>query len=265
MNHSPRIQSVVNSITLPESITGFPSFSLSQIKIGKFPEEQLPTNLRLGHFVERIVSMLIRNSSNFTILAENLQLIDRKRTIGELDFVIQDRLTLEVIHMELAYKFYLFDPSISNQEIGNWIGPNRNDSLVDKLQKLKEKQFPLLNHSTFGEEFPKLDVAHVSQQLCFAVCLFVPYKFKGELSPVYEKGIKGFYLDLPEFLNLNHPEKLYYIPQKKEWGIDPQYNENWQSFEEIKDMLESSLTEKQAPLIWQKDSVGTEAFFVVWW
>jgi hypothetical protein len=35
--------------------------------------------------------------------------------------------------MELAYKFYLFDPSISSEPINNWIG-NRNDSLQEKLE-----------------------------------------------------------------------------------------------------------------------------------
>jgi hypothetical protein len=35
--------------------------------------------------------------------------------------------------MELAYKFYLFDPSISSEPINNWIGPNRN-SLQEKLE-----------------------------------------------------------------------------------------------------------------------------------
>jgi hypothetical protein len=37
--------------------------------------------------------------------------------------------------MELAYKFYLFDPSISSEPINNWIGPNRNDSLQIRKKK----------------------------------------------------------------------------------------------------------------------------------
>jgi hypothetical protein len=39
-------------------------------------------------------------------LYENIQVIEDK-TIGEIDFIIEDKNTKQVIHMELAYKFYL--------------------------------------------------------------------------------------------------------------------------------------------------------------
>jgi hypothetical protein len=65
-------------------------------------------------------------------LYENIQVIEDKKTIGEIDFIIEDKNTKQVIHMELAYKFYLFDPSISSEPINNWIGPNRDDSLQEK-------------------------------------------------------------------------------------------------------------------------------------
>jgi hypothetical protein len=49
-------------------------------------------------------------------LYENIQVIEDKKTIGEIDFIIEDKNTKQVIHMELAYKFYL-DPSISSEPI----------------------------------------------------------------------------------------------------------------------------------------------------
>jgi hypothetical protein len=67
--------------------------------------------------------------------------------------------------MELAYKFYLFDPSISSEPINNWIGPNRNDSLQEKLEKLKTKQFPLLYHKLAKSKFTTVAIDQVSQAM----------------------------------------------------------------------------------------------------
>jgi hypothetical protein len=146
MRTKSRIVSILKANSLDYSITGLHAFNLSELSLATDLEFQLPTNIRLGHLAERIVSELIKSSSNYKVLYENIQVIEDKNTIGEIDFIIEEILTKRVIHIELAYKFYLFDPSISSEPINNWIGPNRNDSLKEKLDKLKNKQFPLLYH-----------------------------------------------------------------------------------------------------------------------
>ena len=98
--------------------------------------------------VEKIISELIKSSNNYKVLYENIQIIEGKKTIGEIDFFIKNTTTKRLIHMELAYKFYLYDPKISSEQLNNWIGPNRNDSLKYKLEKLQKKQFPLLYHNS---------------------------------------------------------------------------------------------------------------------
>ena len=118
--------------------TGLPSFNLSELQLQPDLDFALPTNIRLGHLAEKIVSELIKLSANYNVLYENIQIIDGKKTIGEIDFIIEELKTKALIHMELAYKFYLFDPTISSEPINNWIGPNRNDSLNEKLDKLNK-------------------------------------------------------------------------------------------------------------------------------
>jgi hypothetical protein len=265
MKTKSRIASIVKAGSLDFSITGIESFDLSNLNLPTDLEFQLPSNIRLGHLVEKIVSELIKASTNYKLLYENSQLIDDKKTIGEIDFIIEEESTKQVIHIELAYKFYLFDPTLSSEIINNWIGPNRNDSLKEKLEKLKTKQFPLLYHPLSSSQFNTIAIDAVSQALCLLVSLFVPYEYKASFSPIYQKAIKGYYVNLETFISHDTAKKSYYIPSKKEWGMDPSENEIWAGFAAIEKHLHKSIREKQAPLIWQKYQDSYSALFIVWW
>lgn len=265
MKTKSRINSILKANCLDESITTFPTFNLSQLNLVNELSFQLPTNLRLGHIVEKIVAELIISSTNYHLLYDNVQLIKEKKTIGEIDFIIQDKNSQQLIHLELAYKFYLLDPNISIDPINNWIGPNRNDSLSEKLAKLKNKQFPLLYHPCAKSRFNDILIEEVSQSLCFLLSLFIPYEYKAKLDPIYQKAIQGYYLNKETFISLDNSFKTYYIPPKKEWGMNPSENENWTKLEEIEEQLNTCMIEKQAPLCWQKYNDAYSAFFIVWW
>ncbi len=265
MKTKSRIASILKANNLDFSITGLPTFNLSQLTLATDLEFQLPSNLRLGHLAERIVSELIKASTNYKVLYENIQIIEAKKTLGEIDFIVEEVNTKALIHLELAYKFYLFDPSISSEPINNWIGPNRNDSLKEKLEKTKIKQFSLLHHPATKSTLKNIAIEDVSQALCLLVSLFIPYEYKGTFSPVYEKAIKGYYLNIETFISFDHSEKEYYIPSKREWGMDPSENEIWTNFNEVKKDIEVSVKEKKAPLCWRKHKDTYLAFFIVWW
>ncbi len=260
-----RISSILETSSLDSSVTGLPTLDLSQLDLIGNLEFSLPTNKRLGHLAEKIVGELIKASSNYKILYENIQIIEEKRTIGEIDFIIQEIKTKQIIHLELAYKFYLFDPNISSEPINNWIGPNRNDSLKEKLKKLKSKQFPLLYHECASSKFNDIKVDLVTQTLCLLVSLFIPYEYKESLPPIYTKAIKGYYLRLEQFKNHDHSTKTYFIPSKKEWGMDPCENEIWNDFNGVEACIVRSLQERKAPLCWQKQGDSYSTFFIVWW
>lgn len=265
MKTKSRIASILKANSLDFSITSLPTFNLSELNLDTDLDFELPTHIRLGHLAEKIVSELIKSSTNYIVLYENIQIIEAKKTIGEIDFIIEEIKTKALIHIELAYKFYLFDPSISSEQINNWIGPNRNDSLIQKLEKLKRKQFPLLYHKGTKTMLNTIEINEVSQALCLLVSLFIPYEYKANFSPIYKKAIKGYYINLETFINLDHSEKTYYFPSKKEWGMDPSENENWTNFNGIEKCINTSMEEKQAPLCWQKHNDSFISFFIVWW
>lgn len=260
-----RITSILKANSLDASITGLPTFDLSALDLSAELDFPLPTNVRLGHLAEKVVSELIKLSTNYNVLYENVQVIEDKRTVGEIDFIIEEIKTRQVIHVELAYKFYLYDPSLSSEPINNWIGPNRNDSLKEKVAKLKSKQFPLLYHDCAKSAFEDIEISEASQALCLLVSLFIPYEYKLALSPIYEKAIKGYYLNLEAFASLDNSAKTYYIPSKKEWGMDPSENEIWTDFKAVEKFIDNGIKEKQAPLCWQKYNGSYSVFFIVWW
>ena len=250
---------------MPSELTGLEVFQLSSLQLTSIPGIKLPKDRRLGHLVEKVVSGGIKASPHFEMIAENIQLIEEKQTIGELDFLIRDKVTGEVIHLELAYKFYLYDPTISELEIENWIGPNRNDSLIEKLNKLKEKQFPLLFHPIINDRFPELNMESIEQNICLISNLYIPLKQNLNLSEVYLHFIKGFYYYFDEIKSILPAECQYYIPQKTEWGMDPSQNEKWITTTEFMNQLEIIITKGRSPLCWQKSGNEYAEFFVVSW
>lgn len=74
----------------------------------------------------------------YQLLGHSIQKIEGARTLGELDFVVLNRETLEVEHWEVAVKYYLAEADFS---LNHWYGLNRTDRLSRKLQHFTQKQF----------------------------------------------------------------------------------------------------------------------------
>ncbi|SEB39982.1 hypothetical protein SAMN04489761_0460 [Tenacibaculum sp. MAR_2009_124] len=222
-------------------------------------------NLRLGKLVERFVSFDLKNESNIDIIVENVQIQKEKITLGEIDCLLfQNNVP---IHLEIIYKFYLYDPKISDDEIYKWIGPNKRDSLVQKLTKLKNKQLPLL----FSEESKaylkevNLISDQIKQQIYFKAQLYIPLNDKEKSYPVINNNcIAGFYCHYNVLKQFAHC-KLY-IPSKHDWLIIPHANVEWLSFENSLPEILKFIDQESSPLCWVKKPNGEFIkLFVVWW
>ncbi len=221
--------------------------------------------LRLGKLVERFVSFELQQDSSIKILLENIQIQEEKRTLGELDCLLLKN--DKPIHLEIIYKFYLYDKTIGSSEIEHWIGPNRKDSLVQKITKLKDKQLPLLYSNQCKPYLEKLNLASekIEQQIYFKAQLFVPLcDFKKEFDLINNDCIYGFYINTKELNQFK--DCKFHIPNKHNWLVKPHTNITWLNFEEYSNRLEIYIEEKNTPLCWLKKSNGELfKFFVIWW
>ncbi|CAN5235334.1 hypothetical protein BH23BAC2_BH23BAC2_23610 [soil metagenome] len=254
-------------------------FGLKQFQIPEIPpvKEQFPDQIAgistqiLGKRIERFFSFIIQSTPSFRLVSENLQIIKNKITIGELDFIIEDLTREKFIHLEVVYKFYVYDPSIEN-EIDKWIGPNRKDSLVEKLNKLKFRQLPLIFKDATIDKLRGLNLTpgELKQEVCFKATLFAPKDLLHSKFPIINNEcIKGYWINVEEFLNPYYENASFFSPLKKDWPVNPQFNDDWIGFTSIKELIITMHSNKKSPLIWmRRDDLGKveyERFFVVWW
>ena len=96
--------------------------------------------LIVGKYFERLLYFFFTHYHQFDVLYSGKQLFDGDKTIGEIDFIIEDLHTNEIIHIEIAVKYYMGYRNTSKHSM--WIGPNGMDTLEKKMKKF-EKQLAL--------------------------------------------------------------------------------------------------------------------------
>lgn len=238
-------------------------YVLQPQRVQKF-EEKVAHNLRLGKLVERFVSHHLTADDSIEILSENIQIQDARITIGELDALLMT--TDGPVHLEIIYKFYLYDPDLEESELSHWIGPNRKDSLLQKLDKLKNKQLPLLYHPKTQSYLENLglDVTKITQKVLFKAQLFLPLQQK-ELSfpKMNPECVQGFYIKCTE-LDL-FEDCQFYIPEKMNWLMQVHVDVKWLDHQIFSQDVSVWLNKKLSPLSWMKQDGKLHKFFVVWW
>lgn len=179
------------------SINGMNLFEFEKINVDSinFTKLQINEKIPLGKRVEKFFEFYIQNSSRYELINHNIQIIENKNTVGEIDFILHDTKENCYKHMELVYKFYLYDDSFE-KELDRYIGPNRDDSLIKKLTKLENKQFPLLYHPITKDYLKDIKVDEVQQELSLFANIFLPKKLYNSKLPLINnttiQQYKGF-------------------------------------------------------------------------
>jgi hypothetical protein len=240
----------------------YKTFSLPKIVSSNF---EIP-DVMLGRQAEAIFESIIKASKSYKLMAANIQIQSPTKTIGELDYLLEQRKTKTQIHVELSCKFYLFDPDSLGTFEQKWIGPNKKDSLQDKITKLREKQFPLL----FNKNSEKLlentgfNASKATQQCYLAASLYLPI---GQsiltLPKAYQKCVVGYWM---YYQQLTIDDTCSYaVVEKKQWLLPPKSISHWCNATEVQVKILESLKNKKAPQVYKKSGADIEKFFVVWW
>ena len=230
--------------------------------------EPFARNLRLGHQMELAFKALIQASPQYELLLSNILIEEGKQRLGELDFLVREKYSGQITHVELAYKFYIINPDIS-EPIHRLMGPNKRDMFRTKLDKLKSKQFPLLYHHTLTSHWEALEIEStaINQAACFKAQLFKPY---GEatihIRPLNTACLSGEWIRFDDFNQKDFSKWQFYIPRKLQWVIAPQENVGWMNHFEALMEINLRMLKENAPMVWAKQPDGTiEKWFVVWW
>lgn len=242
-----------------------PKLDLESLDYSKLQiNEQIPLGKRVEYFFEFYINSL----KDYELIQKNIQIIKNKNTLGEIDFIIYDKKEDKYIHTELVYKFYLYDLNFG-KELDRYIGPNRNDSLLRKTSKLKDKQLPLLHKEECKNYFESKILENIEQKLYFKANVYLPYKFNNKnLAFINNCSIRGFYINRELFISENaFRDFSYNIPHRYDWIVDEKDIKDWICFEEALKEIDFFLNLKKSPLVFLKNTKqGTyESFFVTWW
>ncbi len=248
---------------------GLKQFKLPLVDLKEFSPQPIPTNLRLGHQIEYIFKQILEQTARYDVLAHNIQIKKGQQTIGELDFLVEDRFReSKPLHIELTYKFYIIDPSIS-EPIHRLMGPNRKDMFFTKMEKTRDKQLPLIytNEGKAALQNITFELDELIQETCYLGQLFIPYKKTvPSIRPLNFDCVKGFWVDFETFSGNDFKSYTFYIPHKYEWLHDPHEDVAWQGHYDIVQEINIRHINHRAPLIWMKDVAGKlSKGFVVWW
>ena len=182
--------------------------------LGSIPQEaKLNFDQKLGHLYEQALALLIDSSEQLDLVAKNLQVFDGAgRTIGELDFVLQDISSGRHIHLELAMKFYL---GVCGYDGWTFPGPDPKDNWLRKLDRMRTHQWQLcqrpetkaLLHERFG-------IQAISTEHLILGRIFYPHEVSEAPMPerVLESAGRGRWLRVRDFDQfLGHVTEVYLV------------------------------------------------------
>lgn len=177
-------------------------------------------NHRLGHYFERLINYYLTHSNKLVNSVRSIPLRNKKRTLGELDFLYQTSDSKNFTHLEIAVKFYLClsDP----EDTKNWIGMDPRDNFGAKIDRLFSHQLPIAT-STEGKALLDQQGYQIEHSEAFIKGrLFYPWQdFHNNVfqypREVNRSHLKGWWMRLADIEQLKEPNQFIYQIEKKFW------------------------------------------------
>lgn len=179
----------------------------------------------LGIYFESLWGFYLEKHPSFNLIAKNLQVNEQKRTVGEFDFIIQDRKSGAYIHQEIAIKFYLGFKQKNSHTFSDgkhsWLGPQCRDRLDLKMDKLINAQTNLSKTEAGQRTLHSLSIKQISSQIVIKGYLFYPND-NSAIAPAFcnPTHLRGSWAPLRTFIQQPHiikPANAWSLLPKSDW------------------------------------------------
>lgn len=179
---------------------------------------------RLGSHFEGLLAFWLAWPGNplYRLVGHNLAVRSNNRTLGELDFLVEDRQSGELQHWEVAVKFYL--GVAPGGEHRHWIGPGLKDRLDLKVDRLIDHQLALSRTAEGAGLIRHLGLTPPTPVCFFKGRLFYPPDVpQADWAPQAAAAdhLTGWWLPQQAFLDRHGDSGLYWIRLPKEHWLTP--------------------------------------------
>ena len=180
-------------------------------------------HFRLGIQFEQLWQAAISKMSGYHLLASNLPVRGQQRTLGEFDIIVNCNGRIE--HWELAVKFYLGRHDL--KQPSNWFGPNPEDRLDRKLNRLLDHQLPLSKSPEAETVLSRMNIKPITQTACLVKGrLFYPWQEfiagTAQFPACANAGhLRGWWITLPDFIRLFSSTRVQWVYLEKHLWLSP--------------------------------------------
>ncbi len=172
---------------------------------------------KVGPAFEALVQYALVHGLGYECLAWDLQIFEKKRTVGALDLVLRSQ-SGAIEHWELAYKLYLQSGQECSWE--HWVGPNEHDRLSRKVSRLLEHQLPLSNRPEARDALQRIDIDRIDIRRAFLMgTLFHHWQSPPALAHDAMHESEGWWVHLSDLSNLvqSYPGSRWSRRYKPHW------------------------------------------------
>jgi len=249
-------RSIIHAAPMVSEIRGVRLFDREKC-VPDVPVIGLNISQKLGHLYEDAILQVLENAHDLRVVGKSIQIRERiesksegksvkgNRTIGELDFLLEDLVCGKYIHLEVAVKFYLAcssclfnkkeDPSqgVSSQGEGSsreivFPGPDARDNFDRKLHHLETHQLNLTNLPTVKEQIrdryslsesamDDLEVNHLILGIIFDHFKELELSKHPTLHSRCRRGRWMYVREIKEYVS--EEKNIYHVP-KQLWPVD---------------------------------------------
>ncbi|MGO2234117.1 DUF1853 domain-containing protein [Marinomonas sp. UCMA 3892] len=180
----------------------------------------------LGSYFETLFSFAIAHLSHLKIHLEHFQIVNEGKTLGEVDMLVETP-NGELHQFEIAIKFYLERPDLFPHD---WIGPNKNDSLLKKVTRAREHQLQILQTEEGISAIEGVAKGRhpISNLLVFGR-LYSALNSKEEVDAWLKQSDRGGWIRVSNISLLMPFFSDFLILQKPNWLSVPNINDNFSS------------------------------------